>query len=438
MSTIESDIEKLSWAQALKVYSQPSVVIMLLLGFSAGLPFLLVFSTLTAWLSDYQVSKALIGFFGWVGITYSVKFFWSPVVDRIQLPMLGRILGQRRSWILFGQLIVVTALLAMSGADPSSQLTMIAVYAVMVAFGSSTQDIAIDAYRIEILEQRYQGAMAAAYVFGYRLALLVAGAGSLYIADWYSWSVAYQVMAGCMLIGVVTVMIARRPSGEKTPEPLIDRGSSLSKTAQLKNWLDQFVVQPFADFFRRYGRFAVTILLFIGIYRLSDIAMGVMANPFYLDLGFSKSEIASVAKLFGFVMTIAGAGFCGVLVAKYGVHKPLLLGAVLVASTNLIFCLLAETGYNLNLLIIAISADNLSAGIASTAFLAYLAGLTNTSYTATQYALFSSLMTLPGKFFSGFSGVLVDAYGYTEFFLIAAALGLPAIILSAYLLKRQL
>jgi len=417
-------------------YTKPSVIVMLLLGFSAGLPFLLVFSTLTAWLSDYGVSKSMIGFFGWVGMIYSIKFFWSPIVDRLKLPLLSRLLGQRRSWILVGQLMIVGGLLVISSINPAVNLASVAMCALIIAFGSSTQDIAIDAYRIEVIEQRYQGAMSAAYVFGYRLALLVAGAGSLLIADNFDWPTAYQAMALCMLVGVITVLMAKRPDNEAEPGALLEQHQHRPALIRFQYWLRGAIVEPFVDFYRRYRHIAVKVLLLVALYRLSDIVMGVMANPFYLDLGFTKSEIATVAKAFGFFMTIAGSFFCGVMVARYGVYKPLVLGAIMVAATNLLFVLLAQTGNDMRLLVLAISADNLSGGIASTAFLAYLAGLTNKSYTATQYALFSSLMTLPGKFFSGFSGVLVDGFGYPMFFFVAAILGIPAIILSMYVLRR--
>lgn len=438
----------ISWKQALLVYSQRPVIGMVFLGFSAGLPFLLVFSTLTAWLTDAGISRSAIGFFAWVGITYSVKVFWAPVVDRLQLPFIGQRLGQRRSWILVGQVGVALGLLAMSGVDPVVELSAVAACALLVAFSSSTQDVAIDAYRIEAAQVEYQGAMSAAYIFGYRVALLVAGAGALYIADGYSWSVSYIAMSGCMLVGVVAILCLPEP--ERTTDRFSDQLESemvvgllgprfnLQSRGRLQQWFLVAVVCPFVEFFKRNGLFAWIILLLISVFRLSDIAMGVMANPFYLDLGFSKSEIASVAKVFGFFMTIAGSAVCGVLVVKWGILKPLLLGATLVAATNLLFALLASVGTaDLTWLALVISADNLSAGIASTAFVAYLSSLTNHSYTATQYALFSSLMTLPGKFISGFSGVVVDTAGYSFFFIVSAGLGLPAMLLVTYLLVRD-
>jgi PAT family beta-lactamase induction signal transducer AmpG len=339
----------------------------------------------------------------------------------------------------------------MSTLDPLTQLAGIALAALVVAFSSSTQDVAIDALRIESAEDEVQGAMSAGYIFGYRLALLVSGAGALYIAEGSGWSMAYLAMAGAIGVAMLVTLWADEPphrSGEeqramdaKMVDQVMGRAMHLDARPAWQRHLLGAVICPFLEFVQRYGRFAAVVLLFIAVFRLSDIAMGVMANPFYLDLGYSKSEIASVAKIFGFFMTIAGSALCGVLVLKLGILRPLLLGAVLVASTNLLFALLAlEGGAEAPALVwlgVVISADNLSGGIASTAFVAYLSSLTHRNYTATQYALFSSLMTLPGKFLSGFSGWVVDTGGYPTFFVIAAALGIPAILLVLVLMRRS-
>lgn len=420
---------------------------MLFLGFSAGLPFLLVYATLSAWLRDIGVDVAAIGFVSWVGITYSIKVFWAPVVDRVRLPFLGTRLGQRRSWMLLGQIGIAAGLLSLSMADPTRALGVTIVLAFAVAFSSATQDIAIDAYRIEAVEKTRQAAMAAAYIFGYRLALLVAGAGAFYIADFRSWSAAYATMSLLMAVGIVTTLIIAEPERPISPDVRVMEARVIAfaeryahwpaKLRAFGEWFVGAVVCPFVDFFSRNGWFALLILALIGVYRLSDITMGVMANPFYLDLGFSKTEIANVAKIFGFTMTIAGAALGGVLVARYGILRPLLLGALLVALTNLLFALMAEVGRDLGLLTVVISADNLSGGIANAVFIAYLSSLTNTAYTATQYALFSSLMTLPGKFVGGFSGVVVASHGYATFFIYAACLGIPAIVLVVLLLRLE-
>ena len=422
-----------SWVDAWRIYTRPTVVGMVFFGFSAGLPYLLVFSTLTAWLTEEGVSRSAIGLFAWVGMTYSVKVIWAPIVDRAAIPFFGRVLGQRRSWILFGQMLVVFGLIAISIFGVSN-LPLLALFSVIVAFGSSTQDIAIDAYRIEAIEEEYQGAMSASYILGYRIALLIAGAGAFYVASFTAWSNVYLVMAFLMCVGFGAVMLAK--------EPLLSRQGLIRETDSALN-TQKFtflnaVVNPFKDFFVRNGSFALLIILLIGVYRLSDIVMGIMANPFYLDMGYSKIEIANITKLFGFFMTIFGAFVGGLLVIKWGVGRCLLIGAVAVATTNLFFAQLALLANpDLNWLAVTVSLDNLSGGFATTAFIAYLSGLTNKAYTATQYALFSSLMTLPGKFMSGFSGFVVDSYGYFTFFLSAAALGLPAILLIWFYFKNQ-
>lgn len=434
-----------TWRETLAVYRNPRVLAMLFLGFSAGLPFLLVFSTLSAWLTDAGLTRSAIGFFSWIGITYSVKVFWAPVIDRLRLPLLTRVFGRRRSWMLVAQLGIAGGLAGMAVTDPAENLLWTAVYALIVAFSSATQDICIDAYRIEAVSKEVQGPMASAYMIGYRLALLVAGAGAFYIAAYVSWPAAYFSMAALMGVGIITVLIVQEPAiairqetriREQRVVDFLEGSAHLPEAARRTGaWFIGAVICPVVDFFQRNGPAALAILAFIGIYKLSDITMGVMANPFYLDLGFSKQEIANVSKIFGFFMSIAGAGLGGLLVVRFGIMRPLLLGALLVAATNLLFAVLASTQPDTTLLALVISADNLSGGIAGAAFIAYLSSLTNTAYTATQYALFSSLMTLPAKFLGGFSGLVVDQQGYAFFFIYASALGLPAIVMVLWLMR---
>jgi PAT family beta-lactamase induction signal transducer AmpG len=418
---------------------------MVFLGFAAGLPFLLVFTTLSAWLTEAGVSRTTIGFFSWVGITYSIKVFWAPVIDRLPFPLLTRVFGKRRGWMLAAQITIATGLAGMALTDPGSDLTRLALFALLVAFGSATQDITIDAWRIEAVERDLQGAMAATYVLGYRLALLTAGAGALHLAELTNWSLTYIVTAGLMSIGMLTTLSIQEPSHPENPrtqrlESRLESGLGVAGrqglAARIAAWFADGVVSPFVEFFERTGRLALLILLLVGCYKLSDITMGVMANPFYLDLGFTKADIANVTKIFGFFMTIAGAGLGGILVVRFGILRPLLAGAILVASTNLLFVWLAISEPSLFHLAVVISADNLSGGLATAAFIAWLSSLTNTSYTATQYALFSSLMTLPAKFLGGFAGVVVDTAGYASFFLYAGLLGVPAILAVIYLLRQ--
>lgn len=435
-----------SWRESLALYLDRRVLTLLFLGFSAGLPFLLVFSTLTAWLADSGVEKATIGFFSWVGITYSIKVLWAPVVDRLRLPLLGQLLGQRRGWLLLAQIGIGLGLLAMSGLNPNGHITAIALIALMVAFSSATQDIVIDAFRIESAPDHIQAAMAGTYILGYRVAVLASGAGAFYLADIYDWQVSYQIMAACVSVGIITTLLVREPKrdiSQKTWESEERVQAFLLRSAHWNRHVRRIVadligavVCPFADFVRRYQWQALTILLLVGLYKVSDISMAAMANPFYLDLGFTKSEIASVAKVFGFGASIIGGLAGGVFVARYGIAKVLLMGAILVATTNLLFAWVATIGHELWALFVVIGGDNFSNGFAATAFIAWLSSLVNRAYTATQYALFSSLMTLPGKFIAGYSGVAVEDYGYPVFFIGVAALGVPAILLCVWFIAR--
>ena len=436
-----------NWREAIVTYRQPRVIGMLFLGFSAGLPFPLVFTTLSTWLRDVGVDRTTIGFFAWIGITYSIKVFWSPVVDRAPLSLLTRWLGQRRGWMLLAQAGIVAGLLGMAATDPTHDIVAMALFALLVAFASATQDVAIDAYRIEAVSPELQGAMAGMYQSGYRIAAaLVGGAGALYLAEYLSWMSSYVVMAMSMIIGILTVLAVREPERAINANTVMSEQrvvEYLERTAHVPSvlripiaWFIGAVICPFTEFFQRSGWWALLILLFIGIYRISDIILANMAYPFYIDLGFSKHEIANVAKLFGVVMTILGAMVGGTLVTRFGVMRILLLGAILVATTNLLFAQLAMTGKSIEGLTVVISADNFSGGLAGSAFIAYLSRLTNTAYTATQYALFSSLMTLMPKFISGFSGLIVDSYGYAAFFVYASATGIPAILLVLYVMRH--
>ncbi|EIC30388.1 AmpG family muropeptide MFS transporter [Methylomicrobium album] len=435
-----------SWKTAFAIYLQPRVVSMVFLGFSAGLPFLLVFSTLSAWLRDEGIERTVIGFFSWVGVIYSIKVFWAPVIDRLPIPLLTRLLGKRRSWMLLAQIGIALGLSGMASLDSHTQLRLCALLAVGVAFCSATQDVVIDAFRIETADARYQGAMAAAYVLGYRIALLMAGAGAFYIAEYSSWNSAYSVMAATMSVGIFTTLTLREPEHRRVEsarkvESRLESALGVSGRAsfgqRMAAGFTDAVLSPFVEFFSRNGRTGLIILLLVAVYKMSDITMGVMANPFYLDLGFSKKDIAEISKVFGFFMTIAGAALGGALVVRYGVMRPLLLGSVMVVATNLLFAVLALSEPSKLLLAAVISADNLSGGLATSVFIAYLSGLTSTAYTATQYALFSSLMTLPAQFLGGFAGLVVDHYGYYIFFIYASAVGLPAISLVLLLIGRE-
>jgi len=431
-----------AWLQAFAVYREPPVVRMLFLGFSAGLPLLLVFGTLSFWLREAGVDRTTIGFVSWVALAYAFKWAWAPLVDRLPLPWLTERFGRRRSWLLASQVVIAAGLIGMALTDPALHLRALVIFALLTAFASATQDIALDAYRIESAAIEKQAALAAAYQTGYRLAMIWAGAGALAIAARFDpseaeyhfapWTMAYLAMAATMTVGIVTTLLAPEPVAGFAP-PLPREGTPMQR---LGSWLHGAVVSPFADFVRRYRWHAVLLLALIASYRMSDVVMGVMANPFYRDMGFSKDEVAAVSKVYGVVMTLAGAFVGGVLSLRFGVLRTLFAGAVLSAATNLLFAWLAVRGHDLTFLIFAVSADNLSAGIASSAFVAYLSGLTNIAYSATQYALFSSVMLLLPKYIAGWSGWAVDAFGYVNFFIGTAVLGLPVLLL-VLLVGRQ-
>ena len=420
MTQVSDNTPRRSWADTLRVYKEPATLRMLFLGFSAGLPLLLVLGTLSFRLREAGIDRTTIGYLSWVGLAYGFKWIWAPLVDRLPLPGLTRLLGRRRSWLLFAQTLIMAGLLGMALTDPKFTLDTMVWFALMVAFGSATQDIALDAFRIESADVDRQAALAAAYQTGYRLAMIWAGAGVLWIAaraevanvnayQHSAWQTAYLVMAASMLVGVLTVVL---PPAKNAAE-----------------WIQGALVDPFADFIRRYRWQAALILGLIAVYRISDVVMGIMANPFYVDMGFTKDEVAAVTKVFGVIMTLVGAFVGGVLSMRFGIMRILMLGAILSAASNLLFAWLGSRGHDLNALIFVVSADNLSSGIASAAFIAYLSSLTNISYSATQYALFSSLMLLFPKFLAGYSGKYVDTFGYGHFFTATALLGVPVLIL---------
>jgi len=428
--------EKTGWWQAINVYGEPASLRMLSLGFSAGLPLLLVFGTLGFWLREAGIDRTTIGFLSWVGLAYGFKWVWSPLVDRMPIPLLTKALGRRRSWLLASQALIMGALVCMALTDPQLALAPMVWCAIAVAVGSATQDIALDAFRIESADIGHQAALSATYQTGYRLAMIWAGAGALWIAaraevpsavqgvatayQHGPWQTAYLVMALSMLPGVLTVLFSKEP----VPAPV-------PPAKNVREWLRGAIVAPFADFLGRYGWHAALILALIATYRISDVVMGIMANPFYVDMGFTKDEVAAVTKVFGVFMTLLGAFVGGLLSLRMGVMRVMMLGAVLSAASNLLFAWLSTVGHDVTALVFVVSADNLASGIASAAFIAYLSSLTNVQYSATQYALLSSMMLLLPKFVAGFSGKYVDAFGYANFFTATALLGLPVLVLVA-------
>lgn len=542
-----------SWREAITTYLSPSALALLLLGFSAGLPAILVFSTLSVWLREAGVSRETIGYASWISLAYAFKWVWAPILDQWRLPWLHR-MGRRRSWLFFSQTIIALGLIGMALCDPQYNLSLLIALAVAVAFASATQDIAIDAYRLEIAESDLQATLAATYMTGYRIAMLLANAGALFLAEWLgsssvqyqqsAWSATYIAFALLIIPGLATTWVIREPALDliksKYRPPLFTlkhqmagvgllvlvlvsiptminaivaqawpratlyalfligsfspagrrgllpirtllrqarqhdkperfefvhqavsiivliilmvsttgmmtsfyggywpRGlmyliiSSLCLTPAGRNLLGP-VLAPITDFVQRYRWQALIMLGLIATYRMSDTVMGVMANVFYIDQGFSKEEIASISKIFGLVMTLLGAGFGGILIARFRIMPILFIGAIASAGTNIMFMLLSHMGANVTMLAATISLDNFSAGMATTAFVAYLSSLTNLQFSASQYAMLSSFMMLLPRVIGGYSGMMVESVGYQNFFLITALLGLPTVLLIAW------
>ena len=393
----------------------------LLLGFASGLPYMLVFSTLTAWLRDVGISLTEIGFFAWLVLTYSLKFLWAPFVDRYSIPGF-KFFGKRRGWILFSQSMIFLSLIGMSLIDPLQNIKLLALFAFFAAFFGSIQDVAVDALRIEIGKAKEQGDLAASYQLGYRIAILVASSVALIFADLYSWSYVYQLMSILMLIGSAGALICYEPTNQEI--------------AILR--FDEALFEAFKDFFNRFGLWsAALLLLIISTYRLTDIVMGPMAMPFYLDLGFSKTEIGALVKTIALFGSVIGFFIGGLIIKRISLFNALLLGGLCVLFTNLFFAYVASVQANISLLSLIVGLDSFAAGLVGTVNIAFLTSLVSKKFTAVQYAMLTSFMMLPGKFFSGFSGMLADYYvstssiesGWEYFFYTTSGMSIPALLL---------
>ncbi|MDZ7804800.1 AmpG family muropeptide MFS transporter [Thiohalophilus sp.] len=501
-----------SWRKALEVYRQPQAIAMLFLGFSAGLPLLLIFSSLSLWLREAGVERGAVTYFSWAALAYSFKFVWAPLIDKLPLPGLYTLLGRRRSWLLVAQLLIMGSIILMGMTDPVDNLPMMALATVLLGLSAATQDIVIDAYRIESAGERLQAALAAMYIAGYRVGMLASGAGALYLASWLgsdetynyqAWRLTYLCMSMLMLVGVMTTLLIREPAPNRQREAYLHSSfdyfrfvvlfvtvtgvfllaflqlgvaetvkvvlreglgfngvvsAFIGQTVQIgvalllatatarglilvhavnRDMVRTTYVEPVIDFFQRYAKLALWILLLVGFYRISDIVLGVISNVFYFDMGYSKEQIASINKVLGLMMALLGGFVGGLLTTRFGIMRMLLTGAILAAGTNLLFMLLAMMEPNVPMLALVISSDNLCAGLASAAFVAYLSSLTSISFTAVQYAIFSSLMTLFPKVLGGYSGGMVEQLGYPGFFLLTALLGVPVILLILYLMRRE-
>jgi MFS transporter, PAT family, beta-lactamase induction signal transducer AmpG len=422
-----------AWGYAVSVYFEYRTFLIFLLGFSSGLPLLLVYGTLSAWLHDQGVSLSVIGWFSIASSAYALKFMWAPLVDRCPLPVLTRMLGQRRSWLVFAQLSVMAAILMLGSSDPTVSLGWTALWAVVLAFASATQDIVVDAYRIEILDEPKMGAGAANYVIGYRVATFASGAGALIIADQAGWFAAYAVMAALVCIGLVATLIGPEPDRQIADEDIKARDRS-SRLKRVLTVLRRAVWMPFKDFMTH--RHWPTILLFIALYKYGDALLGVMANPFYLDIGFTKTEIGLVTKGFGLAMTLLGGILGGAFVARFGTLKALMIGGILQALSNGAFAVQAWVGPELPMLFVTIGIENLTGGIGTIAFVAYLSGLCNIAYTATQFALLSSLMAFTRTVLASGGGWLADQIDWVSYFLLTGLAAIPGLLVLVWLIRR--
>nr|WP_040625179.1 MFS transporter [Moraxella macacae] len=495
---------KKAWGDTLYAYKDKRALIMLLLGFFAGIPILLIFSSLSLWLREAGVNRSTVTMFSWAALGYSFKFIWAPLIDSIPVPVLTQKLGKRRAWLLTAQALIIAAILIMANTNPASQsLVIMATGAVLLGFSSATQDIVIDAYRIELADVSMQTVLSATYNAGYRMGMIVAGAGALFLAELFgsvkgfyvyqAWQHTYFIMAGVMGMGMVTTLLIYEPSPSnihksksvqqsgdylrlvavfvlsvigfvlsfigfgKLPKPgdafggfllesvqlLVSLGVALTigtglvnfglvkKQIAIATWID-----PVVDFFKRYGKKAFLLLLLIGLYRISDIVAGVISNVFYEDMGFSKSDIAKAVKTFGVIMVIVGGFVGGAVAQRFRIMQAMMIGGVLACFTNLMFVALALRGHDIWLMYTAVAVDNLASGLAGAVFIAFLSALTNIRFTAVQYAIFSSLMTLIPKVLGGYSGMIVDAKGYAWFFTFTTLIGLP-ILLLIYLVDKK-
>jgi PAT family beta-lactamase induction signal transducer AmpG len=483
--------ETLGWKKSLLIYKDIRVIRMLFFGFSSGLPILLIFSTLSLWLKSAGIDRSTITLFSWAGLAYSFKFLWAPVIDKIPISYLTLKFGHRRSWLILSQLTLMILFISIGFVDPQNNLFIMALLIVCIGFSSATQDAMIDTFRIESAPQNLQSAMSGTYIIGYRLGMISAGAGSLMLASWfggdsqiynvYAWQKTYMLMAILQSVGLLCCFMSPEPI---SPRKLITdnrdrlrlinvffisllgfilvynffpewKGNDpvikgffifLQFTFAFSTIIFSFFISvrfnfiqksiltstfwhPLNDFIKKYGSTAIIILIIIGFYRVADVVMGVVANIFYSDKGYTLNQIATFSKFWGLIATIFGGLIGGVLSSKYNNYLILLLGAILAASTNLLFALLAILEPKSIYLMIVIIADNISAGIASVAFVAFLSSLTNRDFTTTQYALFTSFMLFFPKIIGGYSGTIVDNFGYVSFFIATALIGLPVIIL---------
>ena len=429
------------WLQGFSVYRDRRVIAIAFLGFASGLPLALTFSTLTFWLKEEGLTKTAIGLFASVATPYSLKFVWAPLVDRLNLPLLTAWLGRRRGWILLSQVALMLSIFALGATDPAIDAWMTAAMAVLVAFCSATQDIVIDAYRVEVLEERQYAAGAAAVVFGYRIGMLVSGAGALLLANHYEWGMVYTIMGLLVTIGMAATLLSPEPEDvdlsrtdelREQAEAYLDAQPGMGGWfASISAWLYVAAVRPLAEFMQRHG--AIVILLFVVFYKFGDTLAGVMTNPFLLEMGFSKTEIAQVVKTYGLVATLAGAAAGGSLMTQVGLLRSLWICGLLQMLSNLMFAVQAGVGHSVAMLAVTIGLENFASGMGTAAFVAYLSSLCNVSYTATQYALLTSLMSVARSWLSASGGWLADQMPWASFFILTTVAAVPGLLLLAWI-----
>jgi len=412
------------WAGIRRAFGTPSAATMAFLGFGCGLPFLPIASmTLSTWLRDIGLDLGSIGLISLASFFYLLKFLWAPLIDRYAFPLTG-FLGRRRSWLLVGQAGVGIGLVALAMTRPELGVGPLVGWVLFTSFWGATQDSVVDAYRIEIAPAYAQAALAATYTLGYRIGLIIGGAGALYMADLVSWRSAYLMMGALMLLPLLATLVCREPDA---PQSTVQRRI---------DFLGAFW-QPFSSFFQNNGlALGLVLLVFVGLYKFPDQVIGVMAGPFFLDSGYSKSDIATVSKVYGIWAGIAGAFAGGACVAAFGIRAMLLVAALVVALSNLAFLLMAQNPAQLWAFYAAISFDNVSQGFAGTVLVAFIASLTDRNFTATQFALMVSLANLPGKFAGGISGYVVEATSYSTFFVLSAMTVVPTLLLLGWMWKR--
>lgn len=408
-----------------KLFFQWRLISVLLLGISSGLPLALTMGTLSLWLAESGINKSTIGAFALVGLPYSIKFLWAPVIDHLSIPYLGKLFGKRRSWMLLTQVCLAASLYGIGQIDPMSNIGLLSGFAFLVSFFSASQDVVIDAFRIEILDEKAYAAGAAMIVLGYRLGLLISSAGALFLASVLPWETVYAIMALCVSIGMVTVLLS------KEPVVLIKEQSG-----SLMQRIKHMTAGPLLDFIKK-PQWSI-ILAFIVFFKLGDAFLGNMLNPFYLDMGFSKIEIASVTKVFGLIATILGGFAGGVLVFRKGMLPSLLICGILQLVSNAVFALLAIAGHNIPMLTFTIAFENFASGMGGAALVAYLSSLCSLNFTASQYALLSAIASFGRTFFSAGAGVLAESTTWVIFFLLSSLIAVPGIVTLLVLMRLSI